>query len=171
MASGAEQQRSGNRPAKPPRVPGPPSPVPGPRPRSPVPSPQSPVPSPRSLVPFARIRAMKTLFRFFFILLLTPGLAYAQRGGGQQGPQQATTPEPLKFRYMGPAPAGRIASVAGVPGDPKTWYLGSASGGVWKSTDGGTTFTPIFDDQPVAAIGSIAVAPPDPRTVWGDRNR
>src|SRR5215470_10391798 len=95
-----------------------------------------------------------------------PAIASAQRGGGPQGPQQATTPEPLKFRYMGPAPAGRIASVSGVPGDPKTWYFGSASGGVWKSTDGGTTLMPIFDDQPVAAIGSIAVAAADPNIVW-----
>src|ERR1041385_8100906 len=92
--------------------------------------------------------------------------ASAQRGGGPAGPQQATTPEPLKFRYMGPAPAGRIASVAGVPGDPNVYYLGSASGGVWKSTDGGNTFVPIFDEQPVAAIGSIAVADTDPNTVW-----
>src|SRR5215211_1110161 len=86
----------------------------------------------------------------------------AQRGGGPTGPQQASTPEPLKFRYMGPAPAGRIATVAGVPGDPNTYYLGSASGGVWKSIDAGTTFEPIFDDQPVAAIGAIAVAESDP---------
>ena len=57
----------------------------------------------------------------------------------------------------GPAAAGRIATVAGVPGDPNTYYLGSASGGVWKSTDAGQTFLPIFDDQPVAAIGAIAV--------------
>jgi photosystem II stability/assembly factor-like uncharacterized protein len=109
---------------------------------------------------------MKRLSWLFFILLALPGVTYAQRGGGPQGPQQATTPEPLKFRYMGPAPAGRVASVSGVPGDPKTWYLGSASGGVWKSTDGGTTFLPIFDDQPVAAIGSIAVASTDPNIVW-----
>jgi len=67
---------------------------------------------------------------------------------------------------MGPAPAGRIASVAGIPGDPSTYYLGSASGGLWKSTDGGNTFLPIFDDQSVAAIGSIAVAPSDPNVVW-----
>ncbi len=67
--------------------------------------------------------------------LLFGGTVSAQRGG-PAGPQRASTPEPLKFRYMGPAPAGRIASVAGVPGDPKTYYLGSASGGVWKSTDG-----------------------------------
>src|SRR5215218_5622639 len=83
--------------------------------------------------------------------------ASAQRGGGPAGPQQASTPEPLKFRYIGPAAAGRIATVAGVPGDPSTYYLGSASGGVWKSTDAGTTFEPVFDDQPVAAIGAIAV--------------
>src|SRR3954447_4352415 len=85
----------------------------------------------------------------------------AQRGGGAAGPQQTTTPEPLKFRYMGPAPAGRIASASGVPGDANTYYLGSASGGVWKSTDGGQTFEPIFDAQDVAAIGSIAVADSD----------
>src|SRR5689334_24237338 len=90
----------------------------------------------------------------------------AQRGGGPAGPQQSSTPEPLKFRYMGPAAAGRIATVAGVPGDPNTYYLGSASGGVWKSTDAGATFAPIFDDQPVAAIGAIAVADTDPNIVW-----
>jgi photosystem II stability/assembly factor-like uncharacterized protein len=90
----------------------------------------------------------------------------AQRGGGPAGPQQSSTPEPLKFRYMGPAAAGRIATVSGVPGDPNVYYLGSASGGVWKSTDAGATFAPIFDDQPVAAIGSIAVADTDPNIVW-----
>ena len=90
----------------------------------------------------------------------------AQRGGGPAGPQQSSAPEPLKFRYMGPAAAGRIATVAGVPGDPNTYYLGSASGGVWKSTDAGATFAPIFDDQPVAAIGAIAVADTDPNIVW-----
>src|SRR4051812_35317840 len=97
---------------------------------------------------------------------LMPGTAAAQRGGGPTGPQQTSTPEPLKFRYMGPAPAGRIASASGVPGDPNTYYLGSASGGLWKSTDAGQTFLPIFDDQNVAAIGSIAVADSDPNTVW-----
>src|SRR4029079_16418096 len=107
--------------------------------------------------------------RMLFALLiatLMPATLAAQRGGGPTGPQQTSTPEPLKFRYMGPAPAGRIASVAGVPGDPNTYYLGSASGGLWKSTDGGQTFTPILDDHDTPAIGSIAVADSDPNIVW-----
>src|SRR5262245_48562660 len=78
------------------------------------------------------------------------------RGGG--GAPTATPPEPMKFRYMGPAPAGRISAVVGVNGDPKTYYLGNASGGVWKTVDGGTTFKPIFDDQPSQAIGAMAIA-------------
>ncbi len=100
------------------------------------------------------------------VTLLLPGTAAAQRGVAPTGPPQTSTPEPMKFRYMGPAPAGRIASVSGVPGDPNTYYLGSASGGLWKSTDAGQTFVPIFDDQNVSAIGSVAVADSDPNIVW-----
>ena len=107
----------------------------------------------------------RLLFAFVFAALVPVALS-AQRGGGPAGPQQTSTPEPLKFRYMGPAPAGRIASVSGVPSDPNTYYLGSASGGLWKSTDAGQTFAPIFDDQNVSAIGSIAVADSDPNIVW-----
>src|SRR5262249_8932755 len=107
----------------------------------------------------------RLFFALLLALLMSAPLA-AQRGGGPAGPQQTSTPEPLKFRYMGPAPAGRIASVSGVPGDPNIYYLGSASGGLWKSTDAGQTFAPIFDDQNVAAIGSIAVADADPNIVW-----
>src|SRR4051812_27917656 len=62
---------------------------------------------------------------------------------------------PPRFRYMGPESAGRIAAVAGVAGDPDTYYAGAASGGVWKSIDGAQTFEPVFDDQPVQAIGSL----------------
>src|SRR5689334_25060183 len=72
----------------------------------------------------------------------------------------------LRFRFMGPAVGNRIASVVGIPGDPKIYYAGAASGGVWKSTDSGATFTPVFDGQRVQAIGSLAIAPSDPNTVW-----
>jgi photosystem II stability/assembly factor-like uncharacterized protein len=113
---------------------------------------------------------MRTTMRrtvFFLIIFATaPPLLFAQRGGAPAGPQQTSTPAPLKFRYMGPAPAGRIASVAGVPGDPNVYYFGSASGGVWKTSDGGQTFVPIFDDEKVAAVGSIAVADSNPSIIW-----
>ena len=68
------------------------------------------------------------------------------RGGRGQTPE----PEPLKWRFMGPSVGNRIAAVAGVPGDPTVYYAGAASGGVWKSTDGGATFAPVFDGQRVA---------------------
>src|SRR5262245_65997511 len=93
-----------------------------------------------------------------------------QRGGGPgAGPAAPQTPgplSPLRFRYVGPATAGRIASTAGIPGDPTTYYMGSASGGVWKSTDSGATWEPVFDEQQVQAIGALAVSPSDPRQVW-----
>ena len=79
---------------------------------------------------------------------------------------KTTTPPPLQFHYMGPPAGGRVASVAGVPDDDSTYYLGAASGGLWKSTDGGHTFLPIFNDQDTSAIGAIAVAPSDADTVW-----
>jgi hypothetical protein len=56
--------------------------------------------------------------------------------------------------------------VAGIPGDRNTYFLGSASGGVWKTTDAGQTFRPTFDEQPVQAIGSLAVSTSDPNIVW-----
>ena len=72
----------------------------------------------------------------------------------------------FRFRFIGPVVGNRVASIAGVPGDPSTYYAGAASGGVWKSTDGGNRWSPIFDKEPVAAIGALAVAPSDPSVVW-----
>ncbi len=74
--------------------------------------------------------------------------------------------EPLRFQFMGPSTGGRIAAVTGVAGDPRTWYLGSASGGVWKSSDSGQTFVPVFDSMRVQSIGALATAPSQPGTVW-----
>ena len=75
-------------------------------------------------------------------------------------------PPALPFEYVGPPSAGRIASVAGVPGDPSTYFAGAASGGIWKTTDSGRTFLPVFDKEPVQAIGALAVAPSDAKIVW-----
>ena len=72
----------------------------------------------------------------------------------------------LKYRAVGPAWGGRTTRVAGVPGDPNVFYLAAASGGVWKSNDGGRSFSPIFDDQPISSIGSLAIAPSDPNVIY-----
>src|SRR5262245_38682313 len=67
----------------------------------------------------------------------------------------------IKFRFIGP-PGNRVSAVVGVPGDPNTYYAGAASGGVWKSIDGGLQWSAVFDDQTAQSIGSIAIAPSDP---------
>ena len=86
----------------------------------------------------------------------------------QQTPAPApTTPfSALKYRNIGPAAGGRVSRVAGVPGDPATYYAATASGGVWKSSDGGVNWKPIFDDQPTSSTGSIAVAPSDHNVIY-----
>src|ERR1051326_5120260 len=73
-------------------------------------------------------------------------------------PLDSTAYAQLRYRYIGPQ-GNRVASVTGVAGDPMTYYAGAASGGVFKSTDGGIHWTPIFDDQPVSSVGSMPVAP------------
>jgi photosystem II stability/assembly factor-like uncharacterized protein len=72
----------------------------------------------------------------------------------------------FRFRFVGPVDGNRVAAIAGIPGDPSTYYAGAASGGVWKTTDGGNRWFPIFDKEPVQAIGALAVAPSDSNVVW-----
>ncbi len=67
---------------------------------------------------------------------------------------------------VGPFRGGRVAAVAGVAGDPAVGYFGSVGGGVWKTDDAGTTWNPIFDQQRIASIGAIAVAPSNPNVVY-----
>ena len=90
---------------------------------------------------------------------LIPGASAQRRRGGGGG-------EGFSFRFLGPAAGNRVAAVAGVPGDPSTYYAGASSGGVWKTTDGGSNWRPIFDNQDVAAIGALAVAQSSPNIVW-----
>src|ERR1051326_3971492 len=71
----------------------------------------------------------------------------------------------LRWRYIGPT-GNRVTTVAGIPGEPNIYYVGAASGGIWKTIDGGVHWEPIFDGQPVSSIGQLTVAPSDPKTIW-----
>jgi photosystem II stability/assembly factor-like uncharacterized protein len=100
---------------------------------------------------------------FFLSILLTltaapPGAAAAVDPGLLAG---------MKARSIGPAGmSGRIAAIEGVESNPDVVYVGTASGGVWKTMDGGDTWVPLFDDQPVASIGAVAVFQANPDIVW-----
>ncbi len=72
----------------------------------------------------------------------------------------------LRWRSIGPYRAGRTRAAAGVPQQPGVFYIGAVNGGVWKTTDYGRTWLPVFDDQPTGSIGAIAVAPSDPNVVY-----
>ncbi len=99
--------------------------------------------------------------RLIFAILLCTLTAIAQRRGGP-----AADVNQFRFRFVGPLAGNRVASVAAVPGDVNTYYAGAASGGIFKSVDGGFGWTPIFDNEPVAAIGALAVSPSNPNIVW-----
>ena len=96
----------------------------------------------------------------FALLASAAALAWAQ------APQIGSEPlNQLHYRYIGPV-GNRVISVAGIPGNPDVYYVGAASGGIFKTTDGGTSWQPIFDGQEVSSVGSLAVAASDPNVVW-----
>ncbi|HEV2205125.1 MAG TPA: hypothetical protein VGR36_01215, partial [Candidatus Acidoferrales bacterium] len=81
----------------------------------------------------------------------------------QQNPQLFSG---MKWRSIGPGTGGRVEAVAGVPDQPDTYYIGAVDGGVWKTTNSGLDWTPLFNHQPVASIGSIAIAPSDDNVIY-----
>ena len=93
----------------------------------------------------------------------------AAKTAAAQPSAPALTPDHLKgfeFRNIGPAiMGGRIDDFAVVESNPSVFYVGTASGGILKTTNNGTTFEPVFDDQLVSSIGDIAIAPSDPQVV------
>ena len=72
----------------------------------------------------------------------------------------------MQWRQVGPFRGGRALAVEGVPGEPSTFYFGAVAGGVWKTTDGGANWTPLFDKESISSIGALAVAPSDHNVVY-----
>ncbi len=104
------------------------------------------------------------------VLVLALGIPLAaglfQRVVAQQGRVDPSIYAGLRWRMIGPFRGGRVNGVSGVPASPNTFYFGSVGGGVWKTTNAGRTWRPIFDSQPIASIGAIAVAPSNPNIVY-----
>jgi photosystem II stability/assembly factor-like uncharacterized protein len=72
----------------------------------------------------------------------------------------------MRWRQIGPFRAGRVSAVAGIPGNPSVYYMGTPGGGVWKTVDGGMVWKPISDQIPVASIGAIAIAPSNSQIIY-----
>ena len=72
----------------------------------------------------------------------------------------------MRWRLIGPHRGGRVSAVAGIPGDSAVYYMGTPGGGVWKTTDGGIVWTPIFDGERVASIGAVAIAPSNSSIIY-----
>jgi photosystem II stability/assembly factor-like uncharacterized protein len=103
-------------------------------------------------------------------------LAFAQKPHAAKTPSSSVALPPpqvdeklfsaMRWRQVGPFRGGRVLAVTGVAGEPNVFYFGGASGGVWKTTDTGVTWQPVFDKQPIASIGAIAVAASDHNIVY-----
>jgi photosystem II stability/assembly factor-like uncharacterized protein len=110
-----------------------------------------------------RIHAVARFALFLSLPSILPFPLSAAEEGPRGGPPEFKR---LQYRNIGPSAGGRVSRSAGVPGDPLTFYAATAGGGVWKSSDGGIRWRPIFDEQPASSIGAIAVAPSDPSVIY-----
>jgi photosystem II stability/assembly factor-like uncharacterized protein len=103
---------------------------------------------------------VKILSRLFlFLSLVITQFAHAQ----QFNPNMY---QDMRWRMVGPHRAGRTVGATGIPGHQNVFYIGVNNGGVWRSSDFGHTWVPIFDDQPTGSIGALAVAPSDPNIIY-----
>ena len=103
--------------------------------------------------------------------------AYTQQAGNQGAPAarlDSATLAGFRWRSIGPANmGGRIADIAGIPSPSRTFFVAAAGGGIWKTTNAGTTFRPVFDHERVISMGALAIAPSDTNIVWagtGEQN-
>ncbi|HLN98521.1 MAG TPA: hypothetical protein VK208_08680 [Pyrinomonadaceae bacterium] len=99
---------------------------------------------------------------WFFRLVLILSLSIF--GAAQALPDNSYSA--MQWRCIGPHRGGRVLAVSGVVGEPQTFYFGAVGGGVWKTSDAGRTWTPIFDRQPIASIGALALSVSDPNIIY-----
>ena len=118
---------------------------------------------------YADIKLAELAF-FLGFIAMSVGLALipaqAQSKAALSAPVDPSLYSGMRWRLIGPYRAGRVSGVAGVSGNPAIYYMGTPGGGVWKTTDGGRVWQPIFDEEHVASIGAIAVAPSNPDIVY-----
>ncbi len=113
------------------------------------------------------MRALPTAALVLITACTGPAAAYVSVAGEEETRLTAETFGGLALRGIGPAlMSGRIADVAKDPQDPSVWYVAVASGGVWKTTNNATTWTPIFDREGSYSIGCVTVDPRNPNVVW-----
>src|SRR5256885_15525441 len=109
-------------------------------------------------------RMIAVSFRFFLLALTLAALLRAQQPDAKSSAPQSPFTN-LQYRFIGP-PGNRVSAVVGEPGNANVYYAGAASGGVWKSSDGGFNWHPVFDKESAQSIGSIAIAPSNHSIVW-----
>jgi len=116
------------------------------------------------------IHTPRTLIRWTCAMLISGVTAFGTVPGATAqtvSERAAQAASGLEYREMGPAiMGGRVADIAPVESDPRIFYVGLGAGGVWKTTNDGMTWEGVFDDQPVASIGDVTVAPSNPNVVW-----
>ena len=109
---------------------------------------------------------MSRIARIVFLLLasILSGSALSAQTGNPVIPDNFFSS--IQWRCIGPHRGGRVLAVSGVRGEPYTFYFGAVAGGLWKTIDAGHTWTPIFDSQPIASIGALAVSTSDPNILY-----
>jgi len=125
-----------------------------------------------ALIPEVFVNASRGFVRFcvsalIFHFLSSSAIRAQQTAGSASAPSiDPKSYSGMKWRLIGPFRGGRVLTVAGVPSQPNTYYFGAVAGGVWKTTDAGVSWDPLFDKQSTSSIGSIAVADSDPNVIY-----